>query len=208
MNEQISAAEGRLGRVVVIRLAPGADLLGGMQEACERYGIHNGVVISAIGSLACVRFCNVEALPEKKCGYGYGRVLALDDTMVYRSVYWIEGARDDDPRGGVLDASGFTVKPIVAPRLDRELAGDVADGVVVTGEPGGHDGVGADVRTRQVLGPRGDGTDVGMHRKDRLGPAFCSRERYSSGRRGAGACKRGTARVPPAGGPEACQGSI
>ena len=61
MNEQISAAEGRLGRVVVIRLAPGADLLNGMQTACERYGIHNGVVISAIGSLACVRFCNVGA---------------------------------------------------------------------------------------------------------------------------------------------------
>lgn len=52
------------------------------------------------------------------------RELALDDAMVYRSVYWIEGARDDDPQGGVLDASGFTVKPIVAPRLDREL-GDV-----------------------------------------------------------------------------------
>ncbi|MDO4973429.1 MAG: DNA-binding protein [Eubacteriales bacterium] len=81
MSEQISAAEGRLGRVVVIRLAPGADLLGGMHAACERYGIHNGVVISAIGSLACVRFCDVEALPEKKCGYGYGRVLALDDTI-------------------------------------------------------------------------------------------------------------------------------
>ena len=81
MNEQISAAEGRLGRVVVIRLAPGADLLNGMQTACEHYGIHNGVVISAIGSLACVRFCDVEALPEKKCGYGYGRVLALDDTI-------------------------------------------------------------------------------------------------------------------------------
>jgi hypothetical protein len=52
------------------------------------------------------------------------RELALDDSMVYRSVYWIEGARDDDPQGGVLDASGFTVRPIVAPRLDREL-GDV-----------------------------------------------------------------------------------
>lgn len=50
--------------------------------------------------------------------------LGLDDTMVYRSVYWIEGARDDDPQGGLLEASGFRVKPIIAPRLDREL-GDV-----------------------------------------------------------------------------------
>ena len=38
-------------------------------------------VISAIGSLKKVRFCDVEALPEKKCGYGYGRVLALDETI-------------------------------------------------------------------------------------------------------------------------------
>ena len=81
MSEQISAAEGRLGRVIVVRLAPGTDLLDGMQAACERYGIRNGVVISAIGSLARVRFCDVEALPDKKCGYGYGRVLALDETI-------------------------------------------------------------------------------------------------------------------------------
>ena len=81
MNETMSAAEGRLGRVVVIRLAPGTDLLDGMQAACERYGIHNGVVISGIGSLGRVRFCDVEALPEKKSGYGYGRVLELNDTI-------------------------------------------------------------------------------------------------------------------------------
>ena len=81
MNEQLSAAEGRLGRVVVVRLRPGTDLLNGIQSACEHYEIHNGVIISAIGSLARVRFCDVEALPEKKCGYGYGRILALDETI-------------------------------------------------------------------------------------------------------------------------------
>ena len=81
MNEKLKSAEGTLGRVVVIRLAPGTDLLNGIQEACEKYQIHNGVVISAIGSLKCVRFCDVEALPEKKCGYGYGRILALDETI-------------------------------------------------------------------------------------------------------------------------------
>lgn len=52
------------------------------------------------------------------------RVLGLDDMIVYRSLYWLDGAKDDDPNGGVLSAAGFTVKPIVAPRLDREL-GDV-----------------------------------------------------------------------------------
>ena len=81
MSEQISSAEGRMGRVVVIRLAPGTDLLQGIQEACEKYQIHNGVVISGIGSLKRVRFCDVEALPDKKCGYGYGKILSLDETI-------------------------------------------------------------------------------------------------------------------------------
>lgn len=81
MSEQLNAAEGRLGRVVVVRLKPGTDLLKGIQSACEQYEIHNGVIISAIGSLARVRFCDVEALPDKKCGYGYGKILALDETI-------------------------------------------------------------------------------------------------------------------------------
>ena len=82
MDEQLTsafdAAQGRLGRVVVVRLKPGADLLDGIQAACERYQIRNGVILSGIGSLNGVRYCNVEALPEKKCGYGYGRELYLN----------------------------------------------------------------------------------------------------------------------------------
>ena len=81
MSEQMRSAEGRLGRVVVMRLAPGADLLQGIQEACEKYQIHNGVIISAIGSLRQVRFCDVEPLPDRKCGVGYGKILALDETV-------------------------------------------------------------------------------------------------------------------------------
>ena len=57
----------------------------------------------------------------------YDRVaqeLPLGDEMVYRSVYYIEGADAGGAASGVLEASGFTVKPIIAPRLDREL-GDV-----------------------------------------------------------------------------------
>ena len=78
MEEQILSAQGRLGRTVVLRLKPGTDLLKGMQAACERYQIHNGAILSAIGSLNGVHYCNVEALPELKCGYGYGRELYLD----------------------------------------------------------------------------------------------------------------------------------
>ncbi len=49
------------------------------------------------------------------------REIGLGDDMVYRSVYWLEKANNDDPQGGVLEISGFTVRPIIAPRLDYEL---------------------------------------------------------------------------------------
>ena len=73
----METAEGKLGRVVAIRLRPGTDVLLGLTEACRRYGINNGVILSAIGSLDGVQFCNPVELPETKAGYGYGEVLHL-----------------------------------------------------------------------------------------------------------------------------------
>ena len=78
MSDQFRSAQGRMERVIVARLLPGTDLLEGLQAVCEKHGIHNGVIISAIGSLNGVHYCNVEALPQLKCGYGYGQVLYLD----------------------------------------------------------------------------------------------------------------------------------
>lgn len=71
------------------------------------------------------RFTVVNLIEPNGTGFmrAYDRVsreLGLDDDMVYRSVYFLERGRDDDPQAGVLSISGFTVKPIVAPRLDYE----------------------------------------------------------------------------------------
>ena len=71
MRNNMETAAGRLGRVVAIRMAPGVDLLEGLQEACEQYGIKNGAILSAIGSLNGVVFCNPVEMPIK-AGYGYG----------------------------------------------------------------------------------------------------------------------------------------
>lgn len=75
-NFNIEMAEGKLGRVVALRLTPGTDVLLGLQEACERAGINNGVILSAIGSLDSPHFCNPVELPTK-AGYGYGETLHL-----------------------------------------------------------------------------------------------------------------------------------
>lgn len=77
-NNNFQMAEGRLGRVVVLRLKPGTDVLLGLQTACEEAGINNGVIISAIGSLAHVRFCDPIEIAEKRARYGYGAPLQLE----------------------------------------------------------------------------------------------------------------------------------
>ena len=77
MDDIMEMAQGKLGRVVALRLRPGTDVLLGLEEACKRAGINNGVILSAIGSLDGVQFCNPVELPEKKAGYGYGETLHL-----------------------------------------------------------------------------------------------------------------------------------
>lgn len=47
--------------------------------------------------------------------------IGLDDSMIYRSVYWLANGKDGDPQDGVLRITGFTVRPIVAPRFDYEI---------------------------------------------------------------------------------------
>ena len=74
---EMEMAEGRLGRVIALRLKPGTDVLLGLTEACKRAGINNGVILSAIGSLDGVSYCNPVELPDKKAGYGYGEGLDL-----------------------------------------------------------------------------------------------------------------------------------
>lgn len=76
MSDIMETAEGKLGRVIAVRLRPGTDVLLGLEEACKRYKINNGVILSAIGSLDGPHFCNPVELPTK-AGYGYGEVLHL-----------------------------------------------------------------------------------------------------------------------------------
>ena len=75
-SDILEMAQGHLSRVIAVRLRPGTDVLKGMEEACKRAGIKNGVVLSAIGSLDSPHFCNPVELPTK-AGFGYGETLHL-----------------------------------------------------------------------------------------------------------------------------------
>ena len=65
MSDYIEMAQGKLGRVIVVRLRPGADVLLSLEEACREHNITNGVILSAIGSLQSPQFCDVVEMPIK-----------------------------------------------------------------------------------------------------------------------------------------------
>ena len=50
-----------------------------------------------------------------------GKKTGLSDELAYRSIYWLKDASENDPQCGILELSGFAIKPIIAPRFDYEI---------------------------------------------------------------------------------------
>ena len=98
-REMTELACGSFGRAVAVRLSPGEDLLGGIQSACEKFGIHNGVIVSGIGSLRNARFFDPVELPGTKAGYGYSDPIEKSGPIEIISVSGSVCTGDD---GGVL----------------------------------------------------------------------------------------------------------
>lgn len=89
-------------------------------------GCHEAIRTAAEKSDRRRRWTVCNLIEPNACGdlKHYDRVsqeLDLDDSMCYRSVYWLEKGNDECPQSGILEISGFTIKPIIAPRLDYEL---------------------------------------------------------------------------------------
>ena len=70
-NSRMDTAVGKLGRVVVVRLKPGTDVLAGLAEACEEYGISNGVILSAIGLYQPIADWGGAGATVPLTGFGY-----------------------------------------------------------------------------------------------------------------------------------------
>lgn len=70
------------------------------------------------------RLYTVYNLIEPHAASRYDRLAAktgLSGDLAYRSIYWLRDGTENDPQSGVLEVSGFSVKPIIAPRFDYEL---------------------------------------------------------------------------------------
>jgi predicted DNA-binding protein with PD1-like motif len=64
-------ASGRFGKLVPVRLRRGTDLMSGLKQVCEEYGIKYGAILAGIGSLQKMTYQVLAPKPETKLGAGY-----------------------------------------------------------------------------------------------------------------------------------------
>ena len=64
VNKKIAMASGRLGRILVIRLAPGSDLLQSLEEIARKEEIISGIILGGAASLRRVVLRNVRGYPK------------------------------------------------------------------------------------------------------------------------------------------------
>ncbi len=66
----METAKGTLAEVITIRLEPDSDVLKGIEEACRKYDLKNGVIISGLGSLRRAEYFNPLSFPDGRVAYG------------------------------------------------------------------------------------------------------------------------------------------
>lgn len=117
---RVVGADGSFGRVFVVRLRPGTDLLKGIRETCEKGGVKAGVVLSAFGSLqkCCLGYVRPAPEPAMKS--------ALDFIRLTGPLEFIgsQGTISETTGGDVF----LHVHGIVADRHNRVYAGHFIEG--------------------------------------------------------------------------------
>lgn len=65
------AADGKAGRILIVRLQPGTDLIKGILQVCQEYEVKNAYIGCCIGSLKSSRFTYGVPDSSVKCGSGF-----------------------------------------------------------------------------------------------------------------------------------------
>jgi predicted DNA-binding protein with PD1-like motif len=77
---RISSSKGHLSGIVMIKVVPGSDVIEGIEEACRKFDIKAGAIISCIGSLQ--RASVMIAVPSNnKVGAGYSEPINLEGPL-------------------------------------------------------------------------------------------------------------------------------
>lgn len=123
-NQRFASAEVRHGRVIVGRLLPGSELIGGIEAACDEHAVRFASIVSAYGSLAMAAFRTLQ-LTEQGCSrptlvrvdldkrveFLGGQGLVCEDEHGRRATH-LHGAIADESgelRGGHFEADGNVI---------------------------------------------------------------------------------------------------
>ena len=85
-------------------------ILDGKDDPIKRYEIVNLIEPNAVG--------------DAKANDEIAQDIEMDDNTIYRSIFWLKGASSGTKNEGILRVIGFSIRPIVAPRLECEI-GDI-----------------------------------------------------------------------------------
>jgi len=98
------------GRVLYGRLAPGSDLLLGIDALCEEFGVSCGSIVGCMGSLSSTTYTYVRPDPEHPVGIKYVDVMKLETPAELISAQGTigvnQGNRDIHLHGVLSDADG------------------------------------------------------------------------------------------------------
>ena len=92
---RITFSGGHLGKVIMIRVLPGSDIIEGIEVACQRLDIKSAVITCCIGSLQ--RASLLIAVPlENKIGAGYGPPMDFDGPLEFLGGQGSIGQEEDE----------------------------------------------------------------------------------------------------------------
>jgi predicted DNA-binding protein with PD1-like motif len=109
MTEPFEARPARPGRLLVGRLHPGADMIRGLEAACDAHDVRFAAVLSCYGSLSSAGFKFLQ-IPE---GEGRARLVGhrIDDRVEFMGGQGLicespDGSRETHLHGSISDATG------------------------------------------------------------------------------------------------------
>jgi predicted DNA-binding protein with PD1-like motif len=80
-------AKGKISDILVMRLQRDDEVTESIKQACRKYGIKNGVIISMIGSLNGAKFYDPVINPKVKCGISYADPIFLECPTQFLSAH-------------------------------------------------------------------------------------------------------------------------
>jgi predicted DNA-binding protein with PD1-like motif len=109
MSETFEAAAAIGGRLIVGRLLPGADLIGGLEAACDAHGVRFAAVVSCYGSLSAAGFRFLQ-IPD---GESHPRLVGhrVEERVEFMGGQGLvcerpDGSRETHLHGSISDSSG------------------------------------------------------------------------------------------------------